>query len=386
MRRFERAILICVSLGWFLVLAGRLSISALLVNIEDSLHIGHAEAGLALTGMWFLYALMQFPSGLASDIRGRKVSILLAMMTFSLSYLLIGLSINYIMFFMTLLLLGAGGGSYPTVGIAMITDVFREKRGRALGIQSSAGSLAGIVPIFASIVALYFDWHLFFFILAIASLFSTYLFFKYTGESTKLPVNVSIKERFFEGIMIFKDKEILLIFIVNLALTFAWLGYMSFFPTYLIEGKMFSQMEASIALAVLTTAGIFLKPLVGEISDIYNKKMVLSILILLSALATLLLVYAHSIAVVLVISFTLAFTSASFPIISSYLIGRWEEKGRGGKLGFYRTMVILTGSPTSAIIGISAGRYGFDVPFLAIALILFVASVVIFSSFIKEKC
>ena len=98
------------------------------------------------------------------------------------------------------------------------------------------------------------------------------------------------------------------------------------------------------------------------------------------------LVYAHSIAVVLVISFTLAFTSASFPIISSYLIGRWEEKGRGGKLGFYRTMVILTGSPTSAIIGISASRYGFDVPFLAIALILFVASVVIFSSFIKEKC
>ncbi|HHH80131.1 MAG TPA: MFS transporter, partial [Thermoplasmatales archaeon] len=195
-----------------------------------------------------------------------------------------------------------------------------------------------------------------------------------------------IKERFVEGIMILKDKEILLIFLVNLALTFAWLGYMSFFPTYLIEGKMFSQMETSIALAVLATAGIFLKPLIGEISDRYNKKMILSILILLSALATFLLVYTYSIVVVLAMSFILAFTSASFPIISSYLTGRWEEKGRGGKLGFYRTMVILTGSPTSAIIGISASKYGFDAPFLAIALILFVTSFVIFSSFIKEKC
>lgn len=391
MRNFkkEHVALLCVSLGWFLVLSGRLSISALLVSIEKSLQIGHAEAGLALTGMWLTYALMQFPSGIISDIKGRKISILLAMTIFSFAYLFIGLSSSYLIFFVTLILLGVGGGSFPTVGIAMITDIFKEKKGRALGVQSSAGSLAGVVPVFASVVALHYGWRTFFFILAATSLFSTYLFFRCAEESTRLPGKVSLKSRFIEGIGILREKEILLIFLVNLALTFTWIGYMSFFPAYLIEGKTFSGLETSVALAILATTGVVLKPFIGALSDKYDKKLVLLILTFLSSLAAFTLVYTSSIVVVFLVSFILSFTSAAFPVISSYLMSKWEEKGRGGKLGFYRTLVILFGSPTSAIMGFSASKYGFDVPFLSIAILLlittFILSFDLIKNFIKKQ-
>ncbi|HEC82025.1 MAG TPA: MFS transporter [Thermoplasmatales archaeon] len=372
--------LACVSLGWFLVLAGRLSISTLLVNIEDSLGIGHAEAGLALTGMWLVYALMQFPSGIASDVRGRRGSILLAMTVFSLAYLLVGFSVSYLMFVFTLLLLGLGGGGFPTAGIAMITDLFKEKKGKALGLQSSAGSLAGVVPVFASIVALHYGWRIFFFVLAAVSFFSTYLFFRCAEESTRLPKKVLLRSRFVEGVAILREYDVLLIFLVNLTLTFAWIGFMSFFPAYLIEGKMLSEFETSVALMILATTGIFLKPFIGAFSDRFDKRLVLFVLSFFSAAATLFLVFTDSIVVVFVISFVLSSTSAAFPVISSYLTGRWEEKGRGGKLGFYRTLVILAGSPTSAVIGVSASRYGFDTSFLVLSVLLFMSSFVLLIS------
>ena len=382
--RKEQTALIFVSLGWFLILAGRLSISTLLVNIENSLHIGHAEAGLALTGMWLVYALMQFPSGIASDVRGRKRSILLAMTIFSFAYLFIGFSTSYFMFFVTLLLLGLGGGGFPTAGIAMITDLFKEKKGKALGLQSSAGSLAGVVPVFASVVALHYGWRTFFFVLSASSFLSTYLFFRGAEESTVLPKKVSLKNRFVEGIGIFRDRDVFLVFSVNLALTFTWIGYMSFFPAYLIEGKMLPEFETSVALMILVTTGIFLKPFIGAFSDRFDKKSVLFVLSLFSAGAALSLVYTKSIVAIFAISFVLSSTSAAFPVISSYLTSKWEEKGRGGKLGFYRTLVILLGSPTSAVIGVSASRYGFDVSFLVIAVMLFMASAVLLFSLIRN--
>jgi MFS family permease len=375
--------LIFISLGWFLILSGRLSISTLLVNIEKALHIGHPEAGVALTAMWLFYGLMQYPSGIISDTKGRKISILLAMTILSVSYLLIGLSLHYVMFFITLILVGIGGGNFPTAGIAMLTDLFKEKRGKALGIQSSAGSIAGFVPIIASIIALY-NWRFFFIILAGVSLISTYLFFTRTQESTRLPSQVTWKDRFTDGMSALREKKIVLMFGINLALAFAWIGYMSFFPTYLIESKMFTELYAGGSLFILASSGLILKPFIGTLSDKYDKKIIVLVLTILSAIATLFLVYSSSIPVIFFISFLLSFTSGAFPVISSYLMDQWEEKGRGGKLGFYRSLIILFGSPISAFIGFSADRYGFDFPFLVISLILFITAFLLFLGIVTQ--
>ncbi len=381
----ENIVLILVSVGWFLILSGRYSISSLLVNIENELGIGHAEAGLALSAMWLFYGLMQFPSGIFSDIKGRKISIILSMTIFSVSYLLLGFSASYLMFFFSVIILGMSTGGYPTVGIAMITDIFKEKRGRALGIQSSAGSLSGVVPIIASVIAAFYDWRLFFLIWAAISFFAMIIFLRKTWESTSLPPQVSLKERFLDGVAVFKFRKIWLLFFVNLSLAFSWIGYMSFYPTYLIEGKGFTEIQAGLALAVLATSGLLLKPIIGGLSDKYNKKIIIFILTFLSASGTLFLVYAEFLPFIFVISFLLSFTSGAFPVISSYLMDQWGEKGRAGKLGFYRSQIILFGSPISAYIGYTAAIYGFGLPFLTISGVLFTSSMILMLSIILDR-
>ncbi len=382
----EHIALCCISLAWFLILSGRYSISNLLPKITQELQFSWTEAGVALTAMWLFYALLQFPSGIFSDIKGRKISIILAMIIFSISYFIVGFSIHFFMFFLALILLGAGTGGYPSVGISMITDIFKEKRGKALGIRSSAGSLAYIVPMIAAIIANYYDWRSFFFLWGGISLVSIYLFFRGTQESTSLPTTVSVRERVVDGISIFKKPQIQIIFIVNLLIAITWISYMSFFQPYLIVGKEgFNGFLAGIALGILGIGGFIFKPFIGSLSDRYNKKIIILILSLSTGLATLALVFTNSIIVIFLICPALSLSTAIFPVISSHLMDQWDEKGRAGKLGFYRSMLILLASPSSSVIGFLADKYTFDIPFIGLAIVFFIAALVLLFNIIIER-
>ena len=336
--------------------------------------------------MWLFYALLQFPSGIFSDIKGRKISIILAMIVFSTSYFLVGFSIHFIMFFFALILLGAGTGGYPSVGISMITDIFKEKRGKALGIRSAAGSLAYAVPMIAAIIATYYDWRSFFFIWGGISLVSIYLFYRGTQESTTLPESVSVRERVFDGVKIFRKPEIQLMFVVNLLIAITWISYMSFFQPYLIVGKDgFNGFLAGIALAILGLGGFVFKPFIGSLSDKYEKRIIILILTVSTGLATLALVFTNSVIVIFLICPALSLSTAIFPVISSFLMDQWEDKGRAGKLGFYRSMLILLASPSSSAIGYLADRYTFDVPFIGLAVIFFIAAIILMFSLLFNR-
>jgi len=129
--------------------------------------------------------------------------------------------------------------------------------------------------------------------------------------------------------------------------------------------------ENSPPLTQIRTGGFIFKPIIGALSDKYNKKIIIIILSIIAAVGTLLIVNIDTFFIILLISFLPAFATAIFPVISSYLMHQWPEKGRAGKLGFYRSNIILLASPSSAVIGILADRYNFDIPFLGISFILF---------------
>jgi len=370
-KHYRFTALLLVSFGWFHILAGRLGLSTLLINIEEHLHIGHAEAGLALSAMWLLYGVMQFPSGIISDIKGRKLTLLLSMILFSLAYFFVGFSSHYYMFFIALLILGAGSGGYQTAGIAMLSDLFTKDRGKALGIQSSAGSLSGLIPTVASLIAIYY-WRAFFYLWALLGFLGSVLFLVFTRESTTLPSKVSYRERIIDGMQVLQQRKILVIFVANLVMSVTWIGYMSFFPTYLIEEKSFSPLLAGIALTILMSGSILVRPLIGSLSDRYNKLWILLLIIGFVSIASFGLVLSPNPVIILAMALVLSLTGGTFPVFSSYLMDQWKEKGRGGKLGFYRSLIILCASPISAIIGATASTYSFTVPFLGMAILLLI--------------
>ena len=72
--RYRETVLTLCTVAFFVTMVGRLAISPLIPDIAADLDISNALIGGALTMMWVVYALVQFPSGVLADLFGWTVS------------------------------------------------------------------------------------------------------------------------------------------------------------------------------------------------------------------------------------------------------------------------------------------------------------------------
>ena len=276
----------------FLVFSGRLLVPTLTGNIENSLDINHVEIGLGMTLLWLFYGLMQFPSGIISDEKGRKPVASFAIFIFAIAFLIMSLSTNYILFLLSLILLGTGFGCFYTVSLSMISDRFKNK-GKAIGTQSAMASLAGITPLITLPLADKIGWRPLLLIYAITSIIIGFLFNNKVSE--KKQETQHRKEGLQNGVKIFKDSNVTLLLTINAMMAFVWVGIISFLPIYLIEGKGIDQTTAAVIFSLIFFTGLFIRPLIGHLSDIYNKRFLIIGILIISAIACFLLSQASSI-------------------------------------------------------------------------------------------
>ncbi|MGC9308709.1 MAG: MFS transporter, partial [Thermoplasmatota archaeon] len=150
------------------------------------------------------------------------------------------------------------------------------------------------------------------------------------------------------------------------------------------EEKAFSSLEAGLSFAVLIFGGFIWKPIIGSLSDRYRPRLIVGVLTAVGTAAIVSIVATQALPVVLAVSFLLSTFTSIFLVHNHYLMNQWEVKGRAGKLGFYRSVNILVGSPTSAVVGYAATHYGFEVPFLVLAGLLGAAAVTLFVTLALE--
>ena len=161
---------------------------------------------------------------------------------------------------------------------------------------------------------------------------------------------------------------------------------MSFFQPYLSTEKGMSPLVAGGAFLFLGVCGFIFKPFIGSFSDKYNKKAIILLLSLATGIGTLIFVFAESIWVIFIVLPVLSLSTAIFPIISSYLMDQWEEKGRAGKLGFYRSALIMLSSPIATYFGFVGDEFGsFDFAFITISVVLFIAVLFLIINLIYDR-
>lgn len=117
------------------------SIPPLLPSISDQLEISGSQAGIALTVMWAVYALLHFPAGRVSDQLSRRTILTgsLVMTVLGVAFLIVVNS--FWSFVAAVSLVGVGAGLYFAPSRALLSDVFVERHGTALGVQAAAGTL-----------------------------------------------------------------------------------------------------------------------------------------------------------------------------------------------------------------------------------------------------
>ncbi|MFB6133391.1 MAG: MFS transporter [Halanaeroarchaeum sp.] len=360
---YSGRLLLAVSVGWFAVQGGRLVVSPLLPAIQTDLGIGSTRAGIALSSLWGLYALLQYPSGRLSDTLSRKTLLVAGLLAVSVGFLSLSAAPTYLAFLGGALLVGFGAGLYPTPARGLLSDLFVRRRGQAFGIHTAAGDLGGVAAAgLATAVLAIATWRVGFLpavavLLAVALALHVWSRESYVLARPRLAAGDTARRLFATG----RTRWLL---IAYTAFAFTWQATTGFLPTYLQVGKSFTPAVANVAFGALFVVGTVVKPVAGGLGDRLPKGLLAVTFVTLAALALggVVLATTPLMATISVAVFA-AGLMAYPPVMQAYLMDTFPDDSAAGDLGAMRTVYIGIGALGPTYVGIVADVLSYDVAF-----------------------
>lgn len=136
LRGYTGRVFLLLTLVYLAMKTGQRLLSPLLPLIIDDLGITSFVAGVGLSLMAVLRAVLQYPSGRFSDGLSRATILLAAFGLGVTGFVLLVATPTYLVFLAAVCVLGSAIGLFDPAARALISDLFYEKRGRAFGLHS----------------------------------------------------------------------------------------------------------------------------------------------------------------------------------------------------------------------------------------------------------
>jgi predicted MFS family arabinose efflux permease len=245
--------------------------TALLLTIEATYHISHAQSGLLMTSYFYPYALIQIPIGALSDRWSKKRFSCLALVGSSLASLAFPLAQSLGQMIILRAIAGFSAGLWYAPSLSLLTQSVSDgHRGKAMGIALS-GTSASDVIIFLTVGMLgveSFGWINYFLIFAIPGFVCalvTWLFVIETGEKTRNSRKGGEGSGKIGGSL--RNPTVLRIIAFYVVFSLALWSLRSFLPTYLVQARELSTPNASLLMMAYAVAAVFASPLAGYLVD-----------------------------------------------------------------------------------------------------------------------
>jgi MFS family permease len=368
-------VLVLVSVGWIVIQTGRYLLPPLAPAIRPAFGIDNAGFGFALSLLWAVYALAQFPAGLMSDDLGYRTTLVGSLALAGVAFGAFALASVYGLWIALLAVVGVCTGVFLISSRALLSELYGAERGRALGLHSAAGDVAGVLaPLIATVVlATTIWWAPFLGLLAVGAVSVVGLHAVVRGGySVRRPVVGATAGEAFAAV---KSRDLLVVTVVYGLYVFATQGTAAFVPTYLTDVQNLSIGVANTVLSLFFLMGVVAKPAAGWASDRVGRRL-LTVGALVAggvSLAAATLVSGLASAGALL---AFAVTVRFFPTpTQAYLFDRFDEATSGSAFGLVRSGYILVGSTGPAVVGAGSEAVGFGSTLLAVAATLLVAAV-----------
>jgi len=354
---------ITISLGWLVVQLSRQLLPPLLPTIIEDLVLTSTEAGIALTLMWALYAISQFPSGRLSDHLSRKTLLVSGLWLLSCGFLVLWGARAYPLFLIGVAIVGLGAGQFPSPARALLSDLYVTRRGQAFGVHSALGDLgnasAGGLAVVALAVATWNAAFLPVVVISVGILVTLHLWSResYVFEWTSLDVKST-------GCKLVGTARLRWLLSAYILFSFTWQAISGFLPTLLQFEKGFSVGLASTGFTVLFLVGMLVKPVAGVLGDRFGRLPVAAGALFLGVWGLAgLLVVEHTLAIFLAIGVFATGLMSFPPVMQAYLMDLFPNDSMGGDLGGMRTIYIGLGSLGPTYIGFVAERGSYTLAF-----------------------
>ena len=375
-------ILLTVSAGWFLSLGVRVIYPAIVPFLRSEFGISLTMAGFLLTVLWGAYALGQFPGGVLGDRYGEGNMLVVSTVISGIAILLVALSFSIEMLFLASIVFGFSTALFGPIRFTIFTDVYTDRTSTAVGITMSSGNIGNsVLPVIAVTLAGLSTWRLGFGLTAPA-FFAVGLALYLTVPARTSGASALIDDlsgRAFKQILRgIRQRDIIVLTVVQIFLGFTYQGFVGFFPTYLIEIKGLSPPVAATVFGIFFASAIIVQPLTGYFQDVIGPKIVLGSAIGLFAISLLALPFVFGAFLLAGLTVGLSSRTGTGVVINTYIAGALPSNMKGTGLGLLRMTWILIGTTAPVAIGALGDRGLLEEGFMLLAGFAIVALVMVY--------
>lgn len=378
----RRSTLVAVAGGNFAQFGIRLLLGAVVPLVLIDLGTTKSSIGLALTGMWAVYALFQFPSGILADRFGERPLLLVGLSGSVIGAALVAVAPSILLYGVFVIVLGAGAGLFFSPASALVSRLY-EEHGGALGVLTASGAIAGVVyPIGGSYLATRFGWRI---AVAVGAAVALPALLTTLGLVSSLPP-ANASRSLHAAVDLQQIRELLsrpsvtYTTMVAIMTGFTFQSISSFFPTFLVEFRGVDPGLAGVGFGAVFGISAIAQPVAGSVSDHISRDFAIGSSVSLTGMALTVLILVPS-QVGLVVGTALLGIGVSWPgTIQARFMDQFGDAERGYGFGLARTVYMFVGASGSVVVGTLAEQFGWPVGYGVVIALLSVCVLLLASN------
>jgi MFS family permease len=377
-----------IMLGYALTYMDKNMIAAAIIPIEGELGLNASKSGLLMSMFFIGYTLMQFPSGWLSDKIGPKKVLLISIGTILIATIFFGFVSTLVLLMVIRLISGLGHAGVPTSSAKVVANNIHPKQ--KMFVQSlilSTSGIGGILAFTLGSTLINMNWRYAYYGLAILYAVSILMILFFFPKEKRVP-NVK-QENKIPISVVFKDKNVFILFAALLFLNIVLYGYVSWLPSFFGINYGFDLKEISIILsinAILMSVGALSSSLMIDKVFKGNNKLFALISVIVCALACIVFALAGSlvVSIIMMFIFTLA-SNATFVTLFSWPHKLIEQEVIGSSIAIINIGSTFGGFLSPIITGylITTFSGSYNVAFVAMGISAFICGLIIL--FVRTK-
>jgi len=363
--RYQDTVLTLCTMSMFATMVARISFSPLVPAITDSYGVSNTAIGVALTGMWLTYGMVQFPSGVLASRFGERRIILIATGGTMITCLLVTVAPLFVLFAAGTILLGAIAGMHYSVGTALLSRTYKNV-GTAIGVHHLGGAAGGLLgPIGASWLLSRYGWQ---YAVVGAAFIAGIVFVLFLWRVRPVEAqnpNAKIRDRsaLTSSLQTLKNPKISLLMFITILIMFVLQGLISFLPTFFVEFHSRSTELGGVLFAVFFGTQAVTQTVAGIISDYIDPSKIISSCLIIGMVGLGVLLAGSQLLVIVTGSVLIGLGAAVLTVLITQIMNSLPESERNSSFGLTQSVVMVGGSLGSVSVGLLADLYGWYVSF-----------------------
>ncbi|MFP4530679.1 MAG: MFS transporter [Halodesulfurarchaeum sp.] len=364
-------ILLSVAAGWGLLVGARMSYPVLLPYIREAYGLSLSVAGLLVTIVWLGSALGQLPGGILADRFNERYVMTAGLLVVAVALAIVAVSGSVVVVFLGTGLVGLGLSLYPIARITVLTDIFPDAVGSALGVTMATGDTGQtVLPPLVGFLAAAVAWQLGLGVLVPMFLLLAVLVWVVVPDGEPSAEDALSFDRARAVVAELRTRSMALVTVVLFFYILVWQSFTGFYPTYLHEVKGLSPSVAGTVFALFFAVGVVVKPISGAAYDRFGMRTSLLSVLVGPVFGLAILPFVEGIAALIALTALVSTMLGSGAITQSYLAEEIPAEIRGTGLGVVRTTAASLGAAGPVLFGLLADGGYFDEAYLVLAALM----------------